>query len=65
MDCQEPPEVHRNVIDVKSIVFLMILLTPVVSFVTLHMTYCDGIKDAGPNSINKKAFIVAKTYHVD
>ena len=35
-------EVHRNVIDVKSIVFLMILLAPEVSFVTLHMRWHKG-----------------------
>ena len=38
-DCREPLEVHRNVIDVESIAFLMILLAPEVSFVTLHMRW--------------------------
>ena len=32
-------EVHRNVIDVESIAFLMTLLAPEVSFVTLHMRW--------------------------
>ena len=41
-DCREPLEVHRNVIDVESIVFLMILLAPEVSFVTLHMRWHKG-----------------------
>ena len=35
MDCRELLEVHRNVIDVESIAFLMILLAPEVSFVGL------------------------------
>ena len=38
-DCRELLEVHRNVIDVESIAFLMILLAPEVSFVTLHMRW--------------------------
>ena len=41
-DCREPLEVHRNVIDVKSIVFLMTLLAPEDSFVTLHMRWHKG-----------------------
>ena len=36
-DCRELLEVHRNVIDIEPIEFLMILLAPAVSFVTLHM----------------------------
>ena len=39
MDCQELLEVHRNVIDMKSIAFLVILLAPEDSFVTLHMRW--------------------------
>ena len=39
MDSRELLEVHRNVIDVKSIAFLMILLAPEDSFVNT----CDGI----------------------
>ena len=50
-DCQELLEVHRNVIDVKSIAFLMILLAPEVSFVTLHMRWHKGCCS---NSIQKK-----------
>ena len=42
MDCRELLEVHRNVIDVESIAFLMILLAPEVSFVTLHMRWYKG-----------------------
>ena len=38
-DCRELLEVHRNAIDVESIAFLMILLAPEVSFVTLHMRW--------------------------
>ena len=38
-DCRELLEVHRNVIDVKSIAFLVILLAPEDSFVTLHMRW--------------------------
>ena len=38
-DCRELLEVHRNVIDVKSIAFLVILLVPEDSFVTLHMQW--------------------------
>ena len=41
-DCRELLEVHRNVIDVESIAFLMILLAPEVSFVTLHMRWHKG-----------------------
>ena len=39
-ECRELLEVIRNVIDVKSTAFLMILLAPEVSYT------CDGIKDA-------------------
>lgn len=42
-DCRELLEVHRNVIDVKSIAFLMILLAPEVSLLPYT---CDGVKDA-------------------
>ena len=38
-DCRELLEVHRNVIDVKSITFLVILLAPEDSFVTLHIRW--------------------------
>ena len=41
-DCRELLEVHRNVIDVESIAFLMILLAPENSFVTLHMRWHKG-----------------------
>ena len=41
-DCRELLEVHRNVIDLESIEFLMILLAPEVSFVTLHMRWHKG-----------------------
>ena len=41
-DCRELLEVHRNVIDVESIAFLMILFAPEVSFVTLHMRWHKG-----------------------
>ena len=50
-DCRELLKVHRNVLDVKSIAFLMILLAPEVSFVTLQ---CDGIKDAVLTASRKK-----------
>ena len=41
-DCRDLLEVHRNVIDVESTAFLMILLAPKVSFVTLHMQWHKG-----------------------
>ena len=41
-DCRELLKVHRNVIDVKSIAFLVILLAPEDSFVTLHMRWHKG-----------------------
>ena len=41
-DCRELPEAYRNVIDVESTAFLMILLAPEVSFVTLHMRWHKG-----------------------
>ena len=41
-DCRELLEVNGNVIDVKSIAFLMILLASEVSFVTLHMRWHEG-----------------------
>ena len=44
-DCREPLEVHRNVIDVKSVVFLMILWAPA-KFLLLPYTCDGGIKDA-------------------
>ena len=50
-ECQELLEVHRNVIDVKWIAFLMILLASEVSFVTLHMRWHQGCCS---NSIHKK-----------
>ena len=49
-DCRELLEVHRNVIDVKSTAFFMILLASEVSFVTLHMRRHKGCS----NSIHKK-----------
>ena len=42
-DCRELLKVHRNVIDVKSIAFLVILLAPEDSFVTLHMRWHNRI----------------------
>ena len=50
-DCRELLELHRNVIDVESIAFLMILLAPEVSFVTLHMRWHKGCFS---KSIHKK-----------
>ena len=41
-DCRELLEAYRNVIDVESTAFLMILLAPEVSFVTLHMRWHKG-----------------------
>ena len=41
-DCRELLEVHHIVIDMKSIAFLMILLAPENSFVTLHMRWHKG-----------------------
>ena len=41
-ECRKLLEVHRNVIDVESIAFLMILLAPEVSFVILHMRWHKG-----------------------
>ena len=38
-DCRELLEAYRDVIDVKSIAFLVILLAPEDSFVTLHMRW--------------------------
>ena len=49
-DCWELLEVHRNVIDVKSIAFLMILLAPEDSFVNLHIRWHKGCCS---NSIHK------------
>ena len=54
MDCRELLEVHRNVIDVKSIAFLMTLLASEVSFVTLHMRWHKGCCS---NSIHKNKWI--------
>ena len=41
-ECRELLEVHRNVIDVKLIAFLVILLASEDSFVTLHMRWHKG-----------------------
>ena len=51
-DCRELLEVHRNVIDVESIAFLMILLAPEVSFVTLHMRWHKGCFPKASTKIN-------------
>ena len=53
-DCRELLEVHRNVIDVKSIAFLMILLAPEVSFVTLHMRWHKGCCSNSIHNKNKR-----------
>ena len=58
-DCQELLEVHRNVIDVKSIAFLMILLAPEVSFVTLHMRWRKGCCS---NSNHKKLRVLLELF---
>ena len=50
-DCWELLEVDRNVFNVKSTAFLMILLAPEVSFVTLHMWWHKGCCS---DSIHKK-----------
>ena len=55
-DCRELLEVHRNVIDFKSIAFLMILLAPEDSFVTLHM---PSQKDAVLTASTKKTLLVS------
>ena len=58
-DCRELFEVHRNVIDVKSIAFLMILLAPEDSFVTLHKRWHKKPR----NRANWRGFIVAVLFY--
>ena len=52
--CRERLEVHRNVIDVKSMAFLMTLLAPEGSFVTLQMRWHKGCCS---NSIHKNEIL--------
>ena len=61
-DCRELLEVHRNVIDVESITFLMILLAPEVSFVTLHMRWHKGCFPKASTKTHTK-HLLKYTYH--
>ena len=59
-DYRELLEVHRNVIDVKSIAFLMILLALEVSFVNFHMR---SVKDSVLTASTKMTLGSRLVYH--